>query len=100
MDKKLKALMEELGNAINNAMSDSVRIAAAIGEIRLAGYDVFIVLEATIGLNKREEAGAAGPFGPITSGPRDHNAPQCEVKWTSQDEKFLRRIKIAPEDPS
>lgn len=35
---------------------DSDRIAAAIGEIKRAGYDVFLVLEATIGFNKREDS--------------------------------------------
>ena len=47
--------MQELGNAINESLSDSDRIAAAIGDIKRAGYDVFLVLEATIGFNKREE---------------------------------------------
>src|SRR6202045_835391 len=56
LDDRLKDLMQELGNAINESLSDSDRIAAAIGEIKRAGYDVFLVLEATIGFNKREEA--------------------------------------------
>jgi len=47
--------MQELGNAINESLSDSDRIAGAIGDIKRAGYDVFLVLEATIGFNKREE---------------------------------------------
>ena len=55
VDDRLKELMQELGNAINESLSDSDRIAAAIGEIKRAGYDVFLVLEATIGFNKREE---------------------------------------------
>ena len=41
MEEKLKELMQELGNAINESLSDSDRIAAAIGEIKRAGYDVF-----------------------------------------------------------
>ena len=49
--------MQELGNAMNGSLSDSDRIAAVIGEIKRAGYDVFMTLEATIGFNKREEAG-------------------------------------------
>jgi hypothetical protein len=57
VEEKLKELMQELGNAINESLSDSDRIAAAIGEIKRAGYDVFLVLEATIGFNKREESG-------------------------------------------
>ena len=55
MDDRLRELMQELGNAINETLSDSDRIAAAIGEIKRAGYDVFLVLEATIGFNKRAE---------------------------------------------
>ncbi len=47
--------MQDLGNAINESLSDSERIAEAIGEIKRAGYDVFLVLEATIGFNKRED---------------------------------------------
>src|ERR1044071_8080949 len=56
LDDRLRDLMQELGNAINESLSDSDRIAAAIGEIKRAGYDVFLVLEATIGFNKREES--------------------------------------------
>ena len=54
MEERLKSLMQDLGNAINESLSDSERIAEAIGEIKRAGYDVFLVLEATIGFNKRE----------------------------------------------
>ena len=61
MEEKLKELMQELGNAINESLSDSDRIAAAIGEIKRAGYDVFLVLEATIGFNKREDSSEAEP---------------------------------------
>src|ERR1700746_2748892 len=55
LEDRLRDLMQELGNAINESLSDSDRIAAAIGEIKRAGYDVFLVLEATIGFNKRTE---------------------------------------------
>jgi hypothetical protein len=55
VEERLKSLMQDLGNAINESLSDSERIAEAIGEIKRAGYDVFLVLEATIGFNKREE---------------------------------------------
>src|SRR5713226_8295632 len=58
LEERLKILMQELGNAINETLSDSDRIAEAIGEIKRAGYDVFLVLEATIGFNKRDEENA------------------------------------------
>ena len=100
MDDRLKELMQELGNAINESLSDSERIAAAIGEIKRAGYDVFLVLEATIGFNKRDENEVDGEDSPEmemeTEGPTLRKFESAgKVKWTSQDHKFLRALKIA-----
>ena len=53
LDDNLKQLMKELGAAINDALSESEDISEAIQNVRNAGYDVFLVLEATIGFNKR-----------------------------------------------
>ncbi len=78
MEEKLKELMQELGNAINESLSDSERIAEAIGEIKRAGYDVFLVLEATIGFNKREENGEYESEARRRSG-RVGSAAQAEV---------------------
>ncbi len=60
VEERLKSLMQDLGNAINESLSDSERIAEAIGEIKRAGYDVFLVLEATIGFNKRDDSEESG----------------------------------------
>jgi hypothetical protein len=105
VEEKLKVLMQELGNAINESLSDSDRIAAAIGEIRRAGYDVFLVLEATIGFNKREEAEAEGEQEETAEVELDsptERSPiretKAKIKWTSQDQKFLRALKIAVDD--
>jgi enamine deaminase RidA (YjgF/YER057c/UK114 family) len=106
VDEKLKVLMQELGNAINESLSDSDRIAAAIGEIRRAGYDVFLVLEATIGFNKREEASdeELAQEGENEERPRRASVREfggsTKIKWTSQDQKFLRALKIAVDDDS
>lgn len=94
MDENLKELMQELGNAINESLSDSDRIAAAIGEIKRAGYDVFLVLEATIGFNKREED-AEGNSG--TEMPSQFEATG-KIQWNSQDTKFLKALKISTEE--
>lgn len=89
--------MQELGNAINESLSDSDRIAGAIGEIKRAGYDVFLVLEATIGFNKREEDDDSE-----AGGERDAEPVRREsggkIRLTSQDQKFLRALKISVEE--
>ena len=101
MEEKLKELMQELGNAINESLSDSDRIAAAIGEIKRAGYDVFLVLEATIGFNKREEngeyEGEDGEADAVESEvpPKRKFESTGKIKLTSQDQKFLKALKIA-----
>lgn len=103
--------MQELGNAINESLSDSDRIAVAIGEIKRAGYDVFLVLEATIGFNKREEGDEEEGSGAVLetrleggfeaqAGSGRRAEPAARLKWTSQDQKFLRALKIAVDEES
>lgn len=102
MEEKLKDLMQELGNAINESLSDSDRIASAIGEIKRAGYDVFLVLEATIGFNKRDDAGEdsedADADVPAEPPAKRKFESTGKIKLTSQDQKFLRALKIAIDD--
>jgi hypothetical protein len=97
LDERLKELMQELGNAINESLSDSDRIAAAIGEIKRAGYDVFLVLEATIGFNKRDESSdEAGSDQAETA----EGESAGKIKLTMQDQKFLRALKIQIDEDS
>ena len=95
MDEPLKELMQELGNAINDSLSDSDRIAEAIGEIKKSGYDVFLVLEATIGFNKRDEndddESVDDESESVTTG---------RIEFTTQDARFLRALKISVDEDS
>jgi hypothetical protein len=97
LDDRLKELMQELGNAINESLSDSDRIAGAIGEIKRAGYDVFLVLEATIGFNKRDEDDNSGAEGVGSEQPRLFESTG-KIRLTTQDQKFLRALKISVEE--
>ena len=102
MDDRLKELMQELGNAINESLSDSERISAAIGEIKKAGYDVFLVLEATIGFNKRDNSVDAEMEEREETGPLPGKKLKSggKIRWTTQDHKFLRALKISVDDDS
>jgi hypothetical protein len=98
LDEKLKELVQELGNAINESLSDSDRIAGAIGEIKRAGYDVFLVLEATIGFNKRDEEDSSSEnTSEVSSEPVQYEA-NGKIRLTTQDQKFLRALKISVEE--
>jgi hypothetical protein len=88
--------MQDLGNAINESLSDSERIAEAIGEIKSAGYDVFLVLEATIGFNKREAVDEAEEEG--ASAENKEVTATGRVRFTTQDQRFLKALRISAED--
>ncbi|MGA2153953.1 MAG: hypothetical protein ABSH37_06025 [Bryobacteraceae bacterium] len=100
MDEPLKHLMQELGNAINDSLSESDRIAEAIGEIKRAGYDVFLVLEATIGFNRRDES--SDEEGELEESDAEEPKRTFEatgkIKLTTQDHRFLRALKIAVDE--
>ncbi len=99
MEERLKSLMQDLGNAINDSLSDSERIAEAIGEIKRAGYDVFLVLEATIGFNKRDESDeeAEASEAETLSEPQEI-ATTGKMRFTTQDQRFLKALRIAVDE--
>ena len=90
MDSKLKNMMKELGEAINQSISDSEEIAEVISRIKAGGYDVFLVLEATIGFNQSESSHDAASQKEFPS--------SGKLEVTSQDLKFLRSMRIAMND--
>jgi hypothetical protein len=92
LDDNLKQLMKELGAAINDTLSNSDRISEAIAKIRSSGYDVFLVLEATIGFNRRQETAADES---VETAGFDGEA---QLNITSQDVKFLKSLKISIDD--
>lgn len=91
LDDNLKQLIQELGAAINDTLSNSEKIGEAIARIRSSGFDVFLVLEATIGFNRRQEDTEE----PAYSRGTDTDA---ELNITSQDVKFLKSLKISVDE--
>jgi hypothetical protein len=108
LDNHLKQLLRELGHAINDTVSESPRITEAISEVRAAGFDIVLKLDATIGLARRD-----GEESKITSNDRrfleslhiqvdqeilqeEREAPKLEM--TPQDLRFLKSLKITLDD--
>jgi hypothetical protein len=96
--ERLRPLLQKLGGAINDALGDSMAIADALDEIKKAGFDVFLVLEASIGFNRREDA----------EPPRGTQEPKPRVRkdgdvvpgtFTAKDkDRLLREFKIRLDD--
>ena len=92
MDQELKQLMKELGEAINESLADSEAIADVVSKIKEGGYDIFLVLEATIGVSKPGDKSAdkTSMVTTLTSNP--------ELKVSDRDLKFLKSLRIKIED--
>ena len=92
MDHQLKQLMKELGEAINESLADSDQIAEVVSRIKDGGYDIFLVLEATIGVSKPGEKNTdkTSLVTTLTTNP--------EFKVSDQDVKFLKSLRIKIED--
>ena len=84
--------MKELGDAINETLANSDQIAEVIGRIKAEGYDVFLVLEATVGFSQagNESAEPAQEQSPALVAP--------ELKVTASDKRFLKSLRIAVDD--
>ncbi len=105
LDDNLKALLRELGHAINDSVADSEKIAEAIANVRSAGYDIVLKLDATIGLAQRPAQESK-----MTTTDRrfleslhirvdeevlDERTEEAKVDITPQDIKFLKSLKIS-----
>ncbi len=93
MDQQLKRLMKDLGEAINESLADSDQISDVVSRIKDGGYDIFLVLEATIGLAKQ---GARPGESEIESVTMRTNA---SLTLNDQDQKFLKSLRIKIESP-
>ena len=91
MDKRLKSMIKELGDAINDSLSDSEQIAEVISRIKAGGYDVFVVLEATIGFNEAEDGEEQQEKQPAV------RRTSSGFRMTSDDRKFLKSMRISLE---
>ena len=92
LDDNLKKLMKNLGATINDSLSDSEEISEAIQNVRNAGYDIFLVLEATIGFNRRSQAKSPEEM------EKSVIRSEIDLKVNAQDMKFLKSLKIKVDD--
>src|ERR1700679_3337451 len=55
LTSRLRELIQQLGEAIHESVIQSEQIAGVVQDIRKHGFDVLLMLEATIGLNEATE---------------------------------------------
>jgi hypothetical protein len=88
MTSRLRELIQQLGEAIHESVIESEQIAGVVQDIRKYGFDVLLMLEATIGLNEvaaKEDAEAVTVQGGEAA------------SFTQNDLHFLHSLRIAVE---
>ena len=90
MNQKLRKLVHQLGEAIHESVSESEQIAGVVADIRRQGFEVLLMLEATIGLNEVEEQ----PVGAVDAS-KAGQADSEEGAFTAQDLHFLKSLRIS-----
>ena len=86
LDEELKVYRKKLEVAINKVLTESPHINETIQDIREVGYDVFLIIEATVGFNPREESALSS-----------EKPAHVHLELTTQDEKFLKSLRIKPD---
>ena len=89
---RMRELIQQLGEAIHEAVIENEQIAGVVQDIRQHGFDVLLMLEASIALNDlsakidKEEARAEVPAG-----------RSADQSFTQNDLSFLRSLRISVE---
>jgi hypothetical protein len=80
VNERIKQLLRELGTAINESISSSDDVHRQIQRIRDEGYDLYVMLDATIGLNK--------------PGDDDEDAPPAPAALVASNKDVQFRINV------
>lgn len=90
MNQQVKDLIQKLGEAIHESVSESDQISGVVREIREQGFDVLLMLEATIGLNEVEDD--------AESAETEDTVDAASGPFTRNDLTFLKSLRISTEE--
>jgi hypothetical protein len=89
VDDRIKQLLRDLGTAINESISGSDDVNKQIQKIRDEGYNLYVVLDATIGLNRQDDE-------PIPSEVVVKSGKDVQFRININDLALLRSLGIDP----
>lgn len=96
LNDHLREMLKELGQAINESISGSGRVHESIQRIRDEGYNLYMVLDAKVGVNRRE-----GRNGSRSRSGRKGDEPaaieeRAAFRINVRDLRFLKSVGIDP----
>ena len=93
----LREMLKELGQAINESISGSGRVHDSIQRIRDEGYNLYMVLDAKVGVNKREGRGRARRALAVAEPEEvERTSERAAFRINLKDLRFLKSLGIDP----
>lgn len=86
-DTEINRLMKNLGDTINETLGESPKLNERLQEIRDAGYELYLVIEAKIGFSRKGKNEVQTPS--------NFSDDSVELQITQEDAKFLKSLKIS-----
>lgn len=96
LNDDLREMLKELGQAINESISGSGRVHESIQRIRDEGYNLYMVLDAKVGVNRGDSVKGRRAIGDAE--PEDAGAAgnRATFRINVKDLRFLKSVGIDP----
>jgi hypothetical protein len=103
LNDHLRQMLKELGQAINESISGSGRVHDSIQRIRDEGYNLYMVLDAKVGVNRRPARAASRKRQPTANAGNGNGngngasaTEQAAFRINIKDLRFLKSVGIDP----
>ncbi len=98
LNDHLREMLKELGQAINESISGSGRVHESIQRIRSEGYNLYMVLDAKVGVNRRESRRSRRPASslPARAAEGEGTPERASFRINVKDLRFLKSVGIDP----
>jgi hypothetical protein len=93
--ENLREIVDRLGVALVKALANDESSRALVQEIQAYGFDMALMLEATVALHKRDEGEPEAEGG--ASQDAGFTLDQDLGQWSEEDKAFLKTFKISLE---
>jgi hypothetical protein len=96
LNDHLREMLKELGQAINESISGSGRVHESIQRIRDEGYNLYMVLDAKVGVNRREARAASRARSSSSRSDPPAVEERAAFRINIKDLRFLKSVGIDP----
>ncbi|CAM2066103.1 hypothetical protein SCOR_12045 [Sulfidibacter corallicola] len=90
LNDQMKTLLKDLSVALHHALTKDQNIKQVTDKIKGNGYDIYLIMEANIALDKREEEGE----GTLFLGTPEERYEMEDHQFNKYDRDFLASMKI------